>query len=483
MQDDIDIKTIKKRALRGVMSLTFRRVALQVINFFSINIILARFVSPETLGIFNIGASIIAFFAFFSDIGLAAALIQKKERPSQEHLTTTFSIQQFLVGCITAAIFVFAPKFASLYGLDQSGMWLIRALAISFFLSSLKVIPSVLLERELKFDLLVIPEILETIAFNGLLIGFTMAGYNLWAFVIASLVRGLIGTVIMYGLAPWRVGLGLSRGVAKDLLSFGIPFQMNSVLALLKDRVVPLFVAKVVGASAIGFITWAQALAFLPLEVMNIAIRIMFPTYARLQEDKGLLTRAVEKSLYLTTLFLYPMLAGLMGIMPGIVLYIVHSKWQPAVPSFYLFTLAAFWGAISTTCTNALNATGHIKVTLRLMVFWTVITWILTPILVVWMGFIGVGVTSAIISFTSILTVIEIKKIIPVRILPSIGMQVASSVFMGGTIYILTTRFVHSAAGVFSMVGLGFLIYLVSILFLDGKRVVREVSSIVRRHE
>ena len=56
MESPIDVQTIKKRALRGVMSLTFRRVALQVINFFSINIILARFVSPETLGIFNIGA-------------------------------------------------------------------------------------------------------------------------------------------------------------------------------------------------------------------------------------------------------------------------------------------------------------------------------------------------------------------------------------------------------------------------------------------
>lgn len=438
----LDVQTINQRAIKGFFSLTIRRVALQLVSFITINLILARILPVSTLGIFNIGIAIIAFFSFFADIGLAAAIIQKKEKVSAEDLKTTFTMQFFLVLILVLLIWFLAPNMAHLYGLDEGGMWLIRALAVSFLITSFKVIPAVLLERELKFTPLVAVEVLETLVFNVVLLSLVFLGLGILAFAHASLLRAIFGAVTIFLIAPWKVSFGISRKAAAALLGFGIPYQTNAILALLKDRLVPLLIARMIGPSGMGFVTWAQNLAFLPLEVINIIIRVNFPTLSRLQQDPKNLKKALEKSLFLTTLFLYPLLFGMLALAPSLVEHVVSSKWAPALPSFYLFSLSTFWATLSTTFTNTLNAIGQIKTTLKLMVFWTTLTWLLTPALTFYFGFLGVALSSALISLTSVVTIIIIKRFIALAIWENIWQPLFSSALMAFLTFLLAQKLV-----------------------------------------
>lgn len=477
-EEAISLKEIKRRVVTSFMSLTARQIVLRAISFVSLNVILAKVLPVETLGIFNIATAVVTFFAFFSDIGLAASLIQKKEAVTDGEIKTVFTIQQLIITTLSLIIIFGAPFIGNFYALNGDGVWLVRVLGIAFFLSSLKVVPAVLLERDLKFQPLVVVEIVETLIFNTLLVLAVFQGLGLWSFSIAALFRGVIGTVLIYILAPAKVGFRIERAAALKLLSFGIPFQLNSILALLKDRLVPLVIARMVGPVGIGYITWSQALAFLPLEVMNIIIRITFPAFSRMQDDKQSLSRAIEKSLFATSLLVYPVLFGLGAILPSLVLYVVSPKWQPAVSSFYLFAFSTFWAVISTTFTNVLNAVGKIKLTLKLMVFWTVLTWVLTPLLVVFYGFVGVAVASFLISFTSVVTVVFIKRFIKVRVLEAIYLPTLSSMVMGLSVYLFANIFVRGWVALIPTVILGFIVYSGLTLLLGRDKVYTELKSL-----
>lgn len=477
-EEAISLKEIKHRVVTSFMSLTARQIALRAISFISLNIILAKVLPVETLGIFNIATAVVTFFAFFSDIGLAASLIQKKEAVTDADIKTVFTIQQLIITTLSLIIIIGAPFIGSFYSLSEDGIWLVRVLGIAFFLSSLKVVPAVLLERELRFQPLVVVEIVETLIFNTLLILAVFKGLGLWSFSIAALSRGVVGTMLIYILAPAKVGFKIERAAAKQLLSFGIPFQLNSMLALLKDRLVPLVIARMVGPVGIGYITWSQALAFLPLEVMNIIIRITFPAFSRLQDDKQSLSRAIGKSLFATSLFVYPVLFGLGAILPAFVTYVVSPKWQPAVSSFYLFAFSTFWAVISTTLTNVLNAVGKIRLTLKLMIFWTVLTWVLTPVLVSVYGFTGVALASFLISFTSVITVVLVKRFIEVKVLEAIYLPTLASLIMGISVFLLTDNFVRGWATLIPAILLGFIIYSSLILLLGRDRVFTELKSL-----
>lgn len=469
---------IKKRIIPSFVSLSIRQIALRAIGFISINIILAKILSVETLGIFNIATSIVNFFFFFSDIGLAASLIQKKSDVNHLDIKTSFTIQQILVTILSILIILGAPILGQFYKLGPDGIWLIRVLGISFFLSSLKVIPSVLLERELKFHILVIVEVAEALIFNTLLIVLAYERQGIWSFSVATLAQGLTGVILIYALAPVKVGFGISKQAARELLSFGIPYQLNSLLALLKDQLVPLVVAKIVGPLGIGYITWAQALAFLPLEVMNIIIRITFPAFSRIQDDKIALSQAVEKSLFITSLAVYPLLFGLGAIMPSVVAYVVSSKWQPSLESFYLFAFSALWAVISTTLTNTLNSIGHIKTTLYLMILWTALTWVLTPILVLTYGFVGVSMAAFLISFTSFITIIVVKRILVIKVLDAILLPTLAAMFMGIVVFFFSQAFVKDKITLGIAIILGAAIYGLIIYLFARKKLLLDLQAL-----
>lgn len=478
MESNLSVQDIKKRAVVAFFTLMARQIALRAVSFITLNIILARVLPVETLGIFNIATGVITFFAFFSDVGLSPSLIQKKEAVSENDIKTAFSVQGLIVGFLSVTIILFAPLIAQFYNLNSDGVWLVRVLGLGFFLSSLKVIPSVLLERELKFQPLVSVEVVETLVFNSILITTTLNGFGIWSFTYAALGRGIVGVVLIYIIAPIKIRLGIHKQSAKQLLSFGVPFQLNSLLSLFKDRLVPLVVAKIIGPLGMGYVTWAQSLAFLPLELMNIVIRITFPTFSRLQHDKQTLAAAVEKSLFVTTLLVYPAIFGLGAILPSLVEHVVTTKFLPATSSYYLFAFSTLWSVISTTFTNAFNAVGQVKTTLKLMIMWTILEWLLTPVLTIYFGLIGVAMASFLISFSSAVTIIFIKRILTIKVLDAVLLPLGSSILMFTVVFVFANLFVVDWLTLIIAVLLGVISYSLIILVFGRDRIIKDLRSL-----
>ena len=85
---------------------------------------------------------------------------------NNKDLSVTFTLQQILVVSVTILIWLTAPLFAAKYNLGLQGTWLLRVFSLSLFLTSLKTIPSILLERKLQFKRLIWPEVVEVISFQ-----------------------------------------------------------------------------------------------------------------------------------------------------------------------------------------------------------------------------------------------------------------------------------------------------------------------------
>ncbi|MBI3576780.1 oligosaccharide flippase family protein [Candidatus Gottesmanbacteria bacterium] len=432
-QKEIELTIIKKKAVSGVLALTSRTFLLQLIAF-AATFLLTIFLSPAIFGVFYVVSAIIAFLGYFSDVGLAAALIQKKEDLTREDLVTTFTIQQLLVGAIVAIAMLFSGWISSFYRLDDAGVWLLRSLIVAFFLSSLKTIPSIILERQLEFKKLVIPQIVETLGFYVTAVALAWRGFGITSFTYAVLVRAILGVVSLYILSPWRMGIGITHSSAKRLLTFGLPFQVNSFLALLKDDLLTVYLGKILPFAEVGYIGWAKKWAEVPLRlIMDSVIRVTFPAFARLQHDKKILGTAIEKTLFGLALTIFPITIGLLFFIRPIVAIVPrYSKWEPALFSFALFAVASAVAALSTPLTNALNAVGKVKTTLKLMMLWTATTWILTTLLVGAIGFNGVALSLLLITSTVALVVRWAKQISQFSFVGSVRGPLVAALIQGG---------------------------------------------------
>lgn len=475
----IDIDSIKRRSIKGVLALTTRTFILQVVAFVA-TFLLTIFLTPEIFGYFYVVSAIISFLTYFSDVGLAAALVQKKDEVTDRDLSTTFIIQQSLVLILLVGSLLFSSQISDFYNFPAEGLWLFRALAVSFFLSSLKTIPSVLLERKLAFDKLIIPQILETLGFYVVAVALAWKGYGITSFTWAVLVRGVLGLVTLYIVEPWVPALVFSKESAKRLMKFGVPFQLNSFLALLKDDLLTVYLGKVLPFAQVGYIGWAKKWAEVPLRlIMDSVIRVTFPAFSRLQHDHSLLVRAVEKTVYGLAITILPISCGLLFfVSPMVHLIPRYIKWEPALTSFYFFVGAAVLASLSTPMINAINAVGKIKVSLKFMVFWTVSTWLLTVVLLPRLGFNGFAVSLFAIGWSLIFVVAEIQKIANIQFVRSVQGPLVAAIVQG-VWYAITLRYVPLGYPGLALVGIaGVILYAGMLYVVDRPRVVVFVSSL-----
>ncbi len=471
----MEFRHLRKKLITGLIGLTFRKAILDAISFVSIYIVLAKLLPISTIGIFGIASALLAFFTYFSDVGLAGAIIQRKDI-SKDDLKTTFLIQQLLASAILVIVWFSAPILGSFYNFDIDSVWLIRALGVGFFLTSLKVIPVVLLERELRFQPIIWVDIVEALSFNILLVWLTFQGMGIWAFTWATIVRSLAGVIVIYVLAPWKVEIGFSKQSAKQLFHFGIPFQLNSILALLKDRLTPLITAQIIGKDNFGYVTWSQGIAYRPLELMGIVIRVTFPAFARLQENYAHLKNIVEKSLFLTVTLVYPLVFGMLAILPNFISVMGKDKFEPALPLFYLFAFSTLLSAVSTVFTNVLNAIGKVSTTLKLMIMWTALTWAISPLFAYVYGYIGVAIAAAVISLTSFIPIIIVVNLIRIDLVKTIWKPILASIIMYVMVYGVSTFFYHDVRSLVIMIGLGAAVYIISLWFLAKS----ELQSLIK---
>lgn len=478
----IESAELKRRSVVGVIGYMIRTGFLQVVAIIATGL-LSAYLSPSDFGIYFAVVSIMGLFTFMSDVGLAARLVQQAHEPTKKEMRTAFTVQLILsIGIFVVAVLA-TPFWEKSSHLELSGLRLLYALAFSFVLSSLKTMPSILLERQLRFNRLMVPQIIETILFYSLAVWMAREGFGINSYTVAILARSIAGVIAMYLLQQWPIGLAIDKASFKSMFGFGIKFQLNDFLARIKDDLFIVFLAWWLPAAQMGYIGWAKRWSMFPYQfsVQNV-IAVTFPTYSRLQDDRARLARAVEKSIFFIALIIFPVLAGMSLLAPNLLRAIpAYTKWLPAIPALMWFCLNISFSAITTPLTNTLNAIGKIGITLKLMVFWTTLTWTLTPVLVIVFGFTGVAIASGVIGSTSLLALIIIKKEVPVNFWKNIWLPLIATMLMACVLmYTNSLNFAGLRGVILSMI-VGSIVYIISLGVLGFNRVQREIKELIAK--
>jgi O-antigen/teichoic acid export membrane protein len=62
---------------------------------------------------------------------------------------------------------------------------------------------------------------------------------------------------------------------------------------------------------------------------------------------------------------------------------------------------------------------------------WTGLTWLITPLMIYWFGFNGVALSSFVISWSSIFSVIYVKKVVPIDFWEQVRDPLIAAIAMG----------------------------------------------------
>ena len=422
--------------------MSFRNILIQSISAIGY-FLLTYFMGVAEAGLFDIVNEVVSIFGYFSDLGFVSALIQKQNKPSQKELRTAFSFQQILVLFCLLIIFISYPSIKIAKGYGPKETWLLIALCFSFFTSSLRTIPSVLLERNLKFKTISFIAIIENLIYYLLAVILAARGFGLYSYVIAIIVRSIFSLFAYYLVSAWPIGISFSLKSAKLLFSFGIPYQLNSLLAMIKDRASNVFVAGIIGRQQYGYLGWGQKIPRYSLTLMDAVMKVTFPAISRLQQNKDMVKKYLEKSIFFISSLSFPLLAGSALITPDLINLIPkYTKWLPALPSLYTFSLTMAIASITSSLINAFNATGNIKLSSKFMLMWTVLTWLLLPSLSYFMGLNGTLIANILINLSSFIVWYVAKRKYAIDVVKNIYKTIIFTLIMSLLIVTLS-NFAH----------------------------------------
>jgi PST family polysaccharide transporter len=336
----------------------------------------------------------VALTSTCGDLGLGAALVQRPASATVIPLQVAFTAQCAMAVLLGSALVVLAPLLTRWLHLPASAIGPLRTLSLLVPLAALRTPSAVMLERELSYLPLMASETIETATYFVVAVALAVAGAGVWSFVVGAVAGRCLGLGALLFATRWRPALRWRWSDLAPLLRFGASFQGSAVVIAARDSVVPTLVVSWSGVAAAGFLNWAASVAFLPLQVIAVAGRVLFPALSNLQQNPAAFARALERALNRVASILFPVALLLLVSADRLIPALYGSAWLPSVPAVRLFCLTAVVGGTVNLLLQGLYGLGQAKTVLYLNLLWATAVWALATALVALVGFVGFAAAS-----------------------------------------------------------------------------------------
>ncbi len=451
---------LRERTLRSFLLLGTQRVASLVVVGAG-GIVLARLLTPEEFGLYAILAFAIGLGVALSDLGLGAALVQRRDLDPRATLGTAFTVNLGLAAALALTIAVLAPVLGRRLAVATDVTAPLRCLALLVVLSSLRMPAAVLLERRLAYLPLTIAETADTVVFYLVAVAAAAAGAGLWSFVWGAVLGRAVHVGILWAATrPLPPRPGWRRRELAPVLAFGVPYQGSALVGIARDAALPTVVAAWSGVAAVGLLNWAAALAFQPLQVVTIAGRVLFPALSRLQGDGQRFAEAAGRALNRVATVLYPAALLVLAGADPIVRLVYGDAWVAAIPAVRLFCVGALLGGTSTILVHALYGLGRADLAFRLNLVWAALVWALTLLLVPRLGFVGFAVASVCVGVTGVLPAVLLRRLVPIRVLSAVRMPLAAALASAIVLATLSAVWIHDIPSLLVGGGVALAVYI-----------------------
>lgn len=294
-------------------------------------IVLARALSPTDFGIYAIMLIFTSISLVLIDGGFSSALIQKKE-VGREEQTAVFWYNT-LASVLVAVVIVLISGFVA----DQFGYPVLRpiliVIAASVPIMAVGTVPSAMLQRNLRFDLVAVAGILATLSSGAVAVAAAVNGAGVWTFVLQAVTLALVNTVTVWVLSGWRPLLRPHFGSARQLAGFGSLVALSGLLEVAYTHGSSLIIGKLHGARELGFYNRGQSLQALPANVLAAVVgRVALPVFSAKSQDHAALRRGVRMAQGVVMLINLPLMAAL-ATMPDLIIQVLYGpKWLVAAP-------------------------------------------------------------------------------------------------------------------------------------------------------
>jgi O-antigen/teichoic acid export membrane protein len=387
------------------------KIVVQVITQFGYMMIMARLLEKSDFGLMALAYSFIGIGNIFSEGGMSAALVQRK---NITHKHKNSALQGgILIGLFVYIIFYFsAPFIADFFDQPKLNL-LLKVIAVNTVLHSINGISLGLLQKRFEFKKIAVITILASII--GYFIGIILAykDFGVWSLVTATLTITTTRTFTLFYYAPVKFSLKFHLKEWKELFSFGFGMILLKINNYMGNKGLNLILGKIFAPGVLGVFERTFRIKNLPSRYLGRIIdSTMFPAMSEIQNEDKRLFNLYKFSIGFVYSLLLPLTCYLIFYAKEIVLILLGTKWLEAVLPLQIMFVVLPFSSSGRMADIVIRAKGAIYKNVRRKVLYVIVLIMSTGMGAYYFGIKGaaIGVTFSYI-FNCIISLIMVKHI------------------------------------------------------------------------
>ncbi len=338
---------------------------------FIVKLILIKLLIPSQFGLVGMATVFTGLVQVINDIGVGAALIQRKESNlTKAHYDTAFWTgvlwSVFLFVLISVGV---APLAANFY--NQPALKLIiPVISIGILFSPVNLVHKAQLTRRMNFKKIAVIDNTSNIISGSLAIILAFSGAGIWAIVFNTVATVVIAMPLYYNATKWLPNFSWDKGAFNDIFGFGAYTAGANIFTYLYNNIDYLLIGKLLGASTLGIYTFAFVITdTFRSRIMAVINNVMYPIYGKKQSEPAVLKRYYLKVVQVNCLLVFPIMLSLVLLGEPLVNHIFGTKWQGAVFPLQILAVSVIFQMMVSGNTALIRGLGKPGLDMKLQIF------------------------------------------------------------------------------------------------------------------
>lgn len=333
--------------------------------------VLSRLLTPAEVGVYSLGAVLVALAQVVRDFGVGQYLIQEKQLDTVK-LRAALATSLLVAWLLAALVLLASAPLARFYG-EPRLTFVLRLLALNFLLIPFSALTLPMLRRQLRFRAIYAINAANSVV--NLLVAVTLAllghGYlsMVWAALAGSCASLLVSLLVRPPELPWLPGRRGMRAIA----GFGMYATAGGLVDEAGVAAPDLIIGKLIGIESLALFGKAQSVLNLFNQAITSAISpVVFPLFAAREREEpmragqgGALAMYLRTVSYMTALA-WPFFLFLACMALPLVKVLYGAQWMGCVPLIRIMCLSSAVYSMFNMARYLLVATGQLRAQVRL---------------------------------------------------------------------------------------------------------------------